>query len=45
MPAIKCKNGKWKWGEKGRPVFKTKEAAEAAGRAIYAKAKNRRKDK
>lgn len=34
MPAIKCNNGKWKWGTRGQCVFKTKRDAEAAGIAI-----------
>lgn len=34
MPAIRCNNGKWKWGQRGQCVFKTKRDAEAAGIAI-----------
>lgn len=37
MPAIKCTNGKWKWGENGQCVFSSKANAEAAGKAIEAK--------
>lgn len=42
MPAQKCNNGKWKWGEKGACIYDTKAKAEAAGRAIYA-SKNKKK--
>jgi len=31
MPAIKCPNGKWKWGENGPCSFPSKEAAERFG--------------
>lgn len=34
MPAQRCSNGKWKWGQRGSCVFDTKEEAERAGRAI-----------
>jgi len=34
MPAIKCPNGKWKWGENGKCIHPTKEKAELIGRAI-----------
>ncbi len=44
MPAIKCSNGKWKYGQKGRCVFKTKADAEKAGRAIKAQG-NKKKSK
>jgi hypothetical protein len=37
MPAIKCSNGKWKWGENGQCVFSSKTNAEIAGKAIEAK--------
>ncbi len=43
MPAIKCANGKWKWGERGACVYMTKQAAERAGRAIEAKSTYKRK--
>ena len=36
MPVIKCSNSKYKWGQKGKCVFKTKKQAEKAGRAIQA---------
>ena len=36
MPAIRCSNGKWKWGERGKCVFDSKEDAERAGTAIHA---------
>lgn len=36
MPCIKCSNGKWKYGEKGRCVFKTLEACKKAAAAIHA---------
>jgi hypothetical protein len=34
MPAQRCSNGKWKWGQRGSCVFDTEEQAERAGRAI-----------
>lgn len=34
MPAMKCNNGKYKWGASGKCVFESKEKAEAAGKAI-----------
>ena len=34
MPAQRCSNGKWKWGQRGSCVFDTEEEAERAGRAI-----------
>jgi hypothetical protein len=34
MPAQRCSNGKWKWGQRGSCVFDTQEQAERAGRAI-----------
>ena len=40
MPAIKCDH-KWKYGTGGKCVFKSKAAAERAGRAIHA-AKNKK---
>ena len=36
MPVIKCSNNKYKWGQKGKCVFKTKKQAEQAGKAIKA---------
>lgn len=36
MPCMKCSNGKWKWGRRGKCVFLTKAKCEAAGRAIHA---------
>ena len=36
MPCIKCSNGKWKYGEKGRCQFKTLEACKKAAAAIHA---------
>jgi hypothetical protein len=36
MPAIKCANGKWKWGERGACIYMTKEKCEQAGKAIQA---------
>jgi hypothetical protein len=34
MPAQRCSNGKWKWGQRGSCVFDSEEQAERAGRAI-----------
>jgi hypothetical protein len=34
MPAQRCSNGKWKWGQRGSCVFDTEEQVERAGRAI-----------
>lgn len=39
MPCIKCSNGKWKYGVKGRCVFKTLQACKDAAAAIHAKPK------
>ena len=36
MPCIKCPNGKWKYGEKGKCQFKTLKACNAASAAIHA---------
>lgn len=35
MPAIKCPNGKWRWG-RGKCIYDTKGDAEQAGKAIEA---------
>lgn len=35
MPCIKCSNGKWKYGEKGKCQFKTLEACKKAAAAIH----------
>ncbi len=37
MPCIKCPNGKWKYGERGRCQFDTKEKCEKAQAAIKAR--------
>jgi len=37
MPAIRCSNGKWKWGEKGPCTFDSKEEAERVGHIIEEK--------
>lgn len=34
MPAQRCSNGKWKWGQRGSCIFDSEEQAERAGRAI-----------
>jgi hypothetical protein len=34
MPSIKCANGKWKWGERGKCMFETKQQADKSGVAI-----------
>ena len=39
MPCMKCKNGKWKYGEHGRCQFDTLKACKAAAAAIHAKPK------
>ena len=44
MPAMRCSNGKWKWGARGKCVFDTKEDAERAGRAIEAEKHRRNND-
>lgn len=36
MPCYKCNNNKYKYGERGRCVFDTLSACEAAERAIHA---------
>ena len=36
MPCMKCNNGKWKYGERGKCVFLTKERCEKARQAIHA---------
>lgn len=40
MPCIKCNNGKYKYGERGRCQFDTLAACKAAEAAIHAKPKN-----
>lgn len=35
MPCIKCSNGKWKYGQKGRCQFDTKKKCEDAAAAIH----------
>lgn len=37
MPCIKCANGKWKYGERGRCQFDTLAACRAAEAAIHAR--------
>lgn len=37
MPCYKCNNNKYKYGERGRCVFDTLSACEAAERAIHAR--------
>jgi hypothetical protein len=37
MPCIKCSNGKWKYGEKGKCQYKTLKACKDAAAAIHAK--------
>ena len=37
MPCMKCANGKWKYGERGRCVFDTLAACKAAAAAIHIK--------
>lgn len=34
MPAIKCPNGKWKWGENGPCTFDSEEEANKIGHMI-----------
>lgn len=40
MPCMKCSNGKWKYGERGRCQFDTLEACQAAAAAIHAQEKD-----
>ena len=40
MPCMKCNNGKWKYGERGRCQFDTLAACKAAEAAIHAKPKD-----
>lgn len=37
MPCMKCKNNKYKYGERGRCQFDTLESCKAAERAIMAR--------
>ena len=37
MPCIKCSNGKWKYGDRGRCQFDTLESCKAAEAAIHAR--------
>jgi hypothetical protein len=37
MPCMKCSNGKYKYGERGRCQFDTLEACKAAEAAIHAR--------
>jgi hypothetical protein len=37
MPCIKCNNGKYKYGERGRCQFDTLEACHKAEQAIHAR--------
>ena len=37
MPALRCSNNKWKYGQRGKCVFSTKKQAQKAGKAIEAK--------
>ena len=43
MPCIKCSNGKYKYGERGRCQFDTLEACHAAEAAIHARDKKEQK--
>lgn len=36
MPCIKCSNGKWKYGKRGKCQFDTLEACKKAEAAIHA---------
>jgi hypothetical protein len=40
MPCMKCSNGKWKYGEKGKCVYKTLEACKRAAAVIHMKTKS-----
>ena len=40
MPCMKCANGKYKYGERGRCQFETLKECKAAAAAIHAKPKN-----
>ena len=37
MPCIKCKNGKWKYGQRGRCQFDTLAKCREAEQAIHAR--------
>jgi len=39
MPCIKCNNGKWKYGKRGKCIYKTLKACKAAAAAIHARDK------
>ena len=40
MPCIKCSNGKWKYGKKGKCVYDTLQKCKDAAAAIHAKPKH-----
>jgi len=42
MPCIKCSNGKWRYGNKGRCQFSTLEACKRAEQAINIQNPNRK---
>ena len=44
MPCMKCKNNKYKYGERGRCQFDTLESCKAAERAIYARENQKTKE-
>ena len=45
MPCIKCSNGKWKIGQKGKCVYKTKKKCEQALAAIHSDKNKKDTDK
>ena len=45
MPCMKCRNKKWKYGEKGNCQFDTLEKCNEAAQAIHAQDKKRKSGK
>lgn len=44
MPAIKCENGKYKWGRNGRCIYDSAQEAEQANKSMKAKDMKKTKD-
>lgn len=45
MPCMKCNNGKWKYGKRGKCIYDTLEKCKEAAAAIHAQDKNQDKKK
>jgi hypothetical protein len=45
MPCIKCNNGKWKYGKRGKCQFDTLEACKQAEAAIHARENDKKEEK